>query len=127
MKLLVIEDNPIQSKLIQLKLKHSEFEHFEIDVAITLNEALIMLYQKKYDLILSDLKLPDTIEFETIETIHDKFPNIPVIVITSQNEQGTNEKLMSRGAVSYIDKSGEYTDALISAILEQYNKIKAKQ
>jgi len=127
MKILIVEDNDIQFKLIQLKLKYLNLVDYVLQRAATLNEAMLKLAVDKYDIIISDLKLPDTMNYETLEELYEHYPHIPIIVITSMEEADAESKIMQRGASYYISKNEQFTDKLADSIIEQIKIIASKK
>ncbi|NQV01890.1 MAG: guanylate cyclase, partial [Bacteroidia bacterium] len=59
-KVLLIEDNPGDARLIQEFLKDSPGKNFDIHLSTTLSEGLQILSSEKFDVVLSDLGLSDS-------------------------------------------------------------------
>jgi glutamate dehydrogenase (NAD(P)+) len=62
---LLVEDNPVYSRLIQKLLAKSEHQHFEVAVASTLESAIERLAVGGIDVVLLDLMLPDSAALDT--------------------------------------------------------------
>ena len=103
-KLLLIEDNPADARLIQIALNEISASSYEIVVVDTIKEGLGKLTAEKFDVVISDLSLPDSEGIETIEKILDVDQDIPVIVMTGQNDMDVSIKAVQLGAQDYLIK-----------------------
>ena len=74
-----------RSKLISALL--SKNTDWKIDVCHNGTAALEHVTKNLPDLIVSDLKMPDMDGFQLVNEVKDKFPVIPVIIITSQGSE----------------------------------------
>ncbi|VVB87937.1 Chemotaxis protein CheY [uncultured archaeon] len=103
MKVLVVEDNPINMKLLKLVLK--KYGHVAIE-AVKGGEALAKAGSEKPDLILMDIQLPDMDGLETTRRIRKLafMKNVPIIAITSNAMAGDREKVMEAGCNGYFEK-----------------------
>ena len=86
-KILLIEDNPGDAYLIEEQLE--EFANFlyEFINVGTLNEALNVLKEQTFDVILLDLALPDSYGIYTFLSIHNINSLIPIIILTGLNDE----------------------------------------
>lgn len=79
-KILVIDDE----KLIRMSLSHYLKERgFQVDSASSGEESISKLFQKKYDLLITDLRLPDINGIEVISIARKILPYLKVIAITA--------------------------------------------
>jgi CheY-like chemotaxis protein len=117
-KILVVEDNPNNQKLIEILL-----EKFGLEVVIVANgeEAIKSYKQDKFDLILMDINMPimdgisATKEIREIENEHYK---IPIVALTANSIAGDKEKYLDQGMDDYLSKPIEF-DKLVN-ILKKY-------
>jgi len=87
-KLLLIEDNPGDARLVELLLMDTEMSDFVITHETTLGDGINRLEEgNEYQAILLDLTLPDSRGFETLEKLLAKFPDNNVIVLTGLSDQ----------------------------------------
>ena len=86
-KILLIEDNPGDAYLIEEQLE--EFANFlyEFRNVEILNEALNVLKEQTFDVILLDLALPDSYGINTFLSIHNINPMIPIIILTGLHDE----------------------------------------
>lgn len=81
-KLLLIEDNIKDATLFNEIIEECVDFDVELDHLNRLNTAMMLLEDKNYDLLVLDLTLPDSIGVETFRAIRNKFPNLPILVLT---------------------------------------------
>jgi len=98
--ILVVEDSKTFNKIITNKLQ--DFSQ-DIDQVYTLHTALDALKEKKYDLIILDLHLPDGEGLELIYEIKS-LTETKIIVLTSLQDESLREELFRCGILDYIIK-----------------------
>ena len=76
-KVLVIEDNDEHVELIYRILSKAENIYFDTERAGLMSSGIDLLGKKNFDVILSDLGLPDSKGIETFETVHSRYPVFP--------------------------------------------------
>ena len=126
-KVLLIEDDEDQAFLISEYLAESS-NPFEVDVALSWGECEGKDLSK-YDIVLLDYNLPDISGIEALRNILSK-ADLPVIVVTGENEIDTAVKALRNGAFDYIVKAGDYLRALpvtIMKTVEQFRIRKEKE
>lgn len=102
LNILMAEDNLINIKFIQ-----SLFKEYKIqaDVARNGKEAIEKFVQKKYDLVLMDIEMPEMNGYETTSIIRKKFKSeIPIIAMTANAMAGERDKCIKMGMDDYISK-----------------------
>ncbi|MEP7374270.1 MAG: response regulator [Chitinophagaceae bacterium] len=104
--ILVVEDNEINQSLI----KHLFTDwQLEFNLANNGKEALAKLRQKKYDLILMDIQMPEMDGYTAAQEIRNKLKlDTPIIAMTAHALSGEREKCLSYGMDDYISKPIEY-------------------
>jgi phosphoserine phosphatase RsbU/P len=111
-KLLLIEDNPSDARLIEVMLDHASHGLFEIEHVERLNAGLQRLAQGGINVVLSDLSLPDSEGLDTFARIHAQAPEIPIIVLSGLNDTNLALKAVHEGAQDYLIK-GEVDGQLL--------------
>jgi PAS domain S-box-containing protein len=106
-KILLVEDNPGDARLIIEMLKESSQISYTVQVAENLSSASAFLNSQHYDIIILDLNLPDSNGLVTLDHIL-KNNNIPVIVLTGLKDEETGIQAIEQGAEDYLVK-GEVT------------------
>ncbi len=125
MKILIVEDN----KKISKDIKKEVEKHFEVSICEDGEEALYIINQNIYDLIILDLMLPKINGLEILENIRRKNIETPVLILTAKEELDDKVKAFSIGANDYLTKPF-YMEELIArvyAILRTNGKLKNNQ
>ncbi|MDQ3207169.1 MAG: ATP-binding protein [Gemmatimonadota bacterium] len=102
-KLLLVEDNPGDVRLIQ-ELLETGAVPFSLEVATSLATALQRLPSGGIDVLLLDLGLPDSRGLSTFTSIHARMPALPIIVFTGFGDQSLALKVVQQGAQDYLVK-----------------------
>ena len=102
-KILAVDDNPINLKLLTRTLINSNYQIFTADSG---SRALTLARQEKPDLILLDVILPDIDGYEVCRNLQDneETKSIPVIFLSAKNESVDKAKGLALGAVDYLTK-----------------------
>ncbi len=100
---LVVDDSPVIRKMIMSALRPLNPVCREASSGL---EALEQIMIQEYDVILLDLNMPDMhgMEFLTFVRKQKVFHNIPILVITTQNDEEIRQAVLSAGANSFITK-----------------------
>jgi len=103
MRVLLIDDEQFYLKLIQKKLKESDYE---LEYAKSGPEGLAKIPSFDPGVLIVDLKMPEMDGFEILDRLRRdaKFSNIPVIVITAKDELSEKLKAFELGADDYLVK-----------------------
>jgi CheY-like chemotaxis protein len=103
-KILLVEDDLTDAELIRAVLSEEIDLKINIRRADKLSLAIDCLQNEDFDVILSDLSLPDSRGIHTFAYIRDRVPNIPIIVLTGLDDKVTALKAVRKGAQDYILK-----------------------
>ena len=113
-KILVVDDEDIVRTSCSRTLSP---EGYEIRLAKNGAEGLKMASEERFDLVLTDLKMPDMDGIEVLRIIKEQWPETAVIIVTGYQTVDTAVKAIKLGAYDYIEKP--FTpDALIAAVKE---------
>lgn len=104
LRVLLVEDNAGDARLIQESLSEAKGEPFEVEIADRLSAALERLGKGGIDAVLLDLALPDSQGWGTFDTIRGKAPTIPVIVLTGLGDEALALEMVKKGAQDYVAK-----------------------
>lgn len=118
-RLLLVEDNPADFRLIELHLREHPSTHAaELLVVRSLAAAQRALAspESAVDLVLLDLSLPDSEGLETLEAIRAAGPRVPVVVLSGRADEGLALEAVRRGAQDYLVKGHVGADSLARAI-----------
>jgi CheY-like chemotaxis protein len=114
-KILLIEDNSGDAYLIEDYLEEFANFSYELKNVRTLNEALSILKEQPFDVILSDLSLPDSDGVNTFLRIHAENPLIPIIILSGSNDEEIGAYAVKNGAHDYFVK-GQTDGRLLECI-----------
>ncbi len=103
-KILLVEDNPGDARLLREALVEIPESRFELTHCETLTQALESLRNGKPDVVLSDLGLPDSQGLEAVRRIHDAAPDVPLLVLTALNDDALALQSLQQGAQDYLVK-----------------------
>ena len=103
LKILIVEDNPSDAKLIKLELRKTNKE-FESRVVQDEENFLKELEAFQPDLILSDYNMPQFTGLDALEIAKKKCPQVPFIIVTDSVNEETAIKCMRWGAWDYVLK-----------------------
>ncbi|KOP36779.1 sigma-54-dependent Fis family transcriptional regulator [Flavobacterium sp. WLB] len=130
-KILVIEDDISFCKLLEKFLVKNQYE---VSVAFSASEARSAIKNESFDLILTDLRLPDSDGIVLMSEIKNSHPEIPVILMTGYSDVNTAVKAIKNGAADYISKPFNpdevllvITNALKTSEIEEENEAPVKQ
>ncbi|MGE5894649.1 MAG: sigma-54-dependent transcriptional regulator [bacterium] len=79
-------------------------EGFSVRVISRGSEALDLLTREPYDLVITDLKMPDMDGLEILKNIKSRWPHITVILITGYGKASVAEQAVKQGAYEYLEK-----------------------
>jgi len=103
-KILLIEDDEFCAAVFRQML--TEMVHFkaDVDLAVTLKDAIVVMIDKYYDLIIADLGLPDSQGLDTLMKLKDCTPWVPIVILSGNNNPDLVINAMRFGAQDYLIK-----------------------
>ncbi len=101
--ILVVDDSATIRALQSFILQSAGFE---VDTAANGIEALEKLYRKNFDLVVADINMPKMDGLKMIEILRkqDIYRDLPIIIVTSEEEEEDREKGLKAGANVYLVK-----------------------
>lgn len=109
--ILIVDDEKRMRHIIQLML---EREGFKTEQAENGKEALDLLKQKRFDMAITDLKMPEMDGMTLLEEAKKIDPNFPIVVITAHGTIENAVLAMQKGAIDYITKPFDEEKILIT-------------
>ena len=100
-RILVVEDDRSAAAYLRLVL---EEEGFGVRTAGNGVEALVALEEEPFDLVISDLRMPEMDGYELVSHLGQRWNELPVIVVTADSEVDGVVRAMQLGAVNYLVK-----------------------
>ena len=117
LKVLLVEDNPVDARLIQESLAERSDEPFDLETVDTLQTGLQRLNVGGFDAMLLDLALPDSFGMETFARAKAQALGVAIIILTGLNDDSLALKLVQGGAQDFVAKVDVSGNNLTRAIL----------
>jgi two-component system, NtrC family, response regulator PilR len=116
--ILVVDDEKSMRTLFEILLKR---EGHEVETAKSGEDALAMVAEKTYDLVITDLKMPRVTGLDVIKGVKKISPDTEVIVVTAYSTVETAISAMKLGAFNYLSKpfNNEEIKVVIEKALER--------
>ena len=116
-KILLIEDNPGDARLVEILLSESDLLNCKITNKVNLADGMAALEEADdFAAILLDLTLPDSRGFETLETLLGKYPDNNVIVLTGLQDKSLGINSVKAGAQDFLIKGAFDSDQLSKSL-----------
>jgi len=111
-RILVIDDEVDMLSLIRLIL--TEKTDYEIITTNNPLEVSNLLNEKKFDVVVTDLKMPIMDGMDVVDAIRKQDALVPIIIITAYGSVESAEEAVKKGAFDYITKPFRQEQLLIS-------------
>jgi PAS domain S-box-containing protein len=116
LRILLLEDNPADANLLHEILHETTDENWNIVHVEKLRAALEVIPQHSFDIVLSDLSLPDAQGLDTVVQIHALTPALPIVVLTGLNNEEIGLQALRQGAQDYLVKGQIQSELLVRTI-----------
>ena len=127
-KILLIEDNPGDARLIKYMLAESQAMVCEMEWAESLTAGLARLAQGGIDLVLLDLGLPESSGLDTLRRMQEHAPDVTtLIVLSGLNDENIALQAVQLGAQDYLVKGQVDTSLLVRSIRYALERSQAKE
>ena len=103
-RLLLVEDNPLDARIIGAHLRAGANGPFALDHVERLDAAQSHLANESIDCILLDLSLPDAQRLEALAALQLAHPDVPVIVLSGYDESVLGAEAVQAGAQDFLTK-----------------------
>ncbi len=118
---LLIDDDTDDVRVLQRLLKRMP-ESYKVDHGSTLSEGLQLTKASQYQVIFTDLGLPDATGLEAITALNQACPDAAVIAHTGLNEESLRIEALSQGAVDFLSKQDLSAISLKRCIRENLHR-----
>ncbi len=125
LRILLLEDDPDTSALIAEVLS-DHFDFADIVRAVTVAEAAAM-DMHSFSIVLSDMNLPDGKGLDFLRQALTQRPDLPVVMVTTENVKDTAVSALQLGAYDYIVKAGDYLFSIPLVVEKTMRLWEAKQ
>lgn len=104
-RVLIVDDHPLVRDGLRSVIAIS-FDNCEIFEAASMEEAVSLLEkQDNFDLILLDLNIPDVRRLDGLKLLRDRFPILPVVMVSGAFDRPIVQEALAAGAAGFIPKS----------------------
>jgi len=114
LKVLLVEDNPADDRLIRELVLQVPGARFDFDSVVTVSDARNRLDAEAYDAMLLDLTLPDSSGLDTLRAVRDA--PAAIVVLTGMNDEELAVLAMREGAQDYLEKGRITGETLVRTI-----------
>jgi diguanylate cyclase (GGDEF)-like protein len=101
---LLVEDSLIDAQLIRRLLRRVSAAYYRITHVRTLNDAVLSAEELTPDVILADLNLPDSRGTQTVASLQTSYPDIPLVIVSSWEDEAVSLRSVKAGAQDYLVK-----------------------
>ena len=115
-RVLLIEDSRGYARLIREMLSEAKETRFVLDHAVRLSDGLALLAEGRSDIVLLDLGLPDSQGLETLRSVQEQAPGVPVVVLTGLDDEETAFRAVRMDAQDYLFKGQIDSNLLVRSI-----------
>ncbi len=113
---LLIDANTDDERLFREEFALVRDRPFALEVARSLAEGLALLKQRRYQVILLDLNLPDSLGLTTFLRLQPKAGLQPIIVLVGQADEDVGTEAVERGALDFLIKQQIVSTLLVKAL-----------
>jgi DNA-binding response OmpR family regulator len=124
---LLVEDSPTDALIVREELAASTGVRFVVTHVVELADALRRLKSGSFDVVLSDLGLPDSDGMQTFERLHQAVPGVPIIILSGRNDELMAVEAVQAGAQDYLVKGHGEENGLARAIRYGLERARTQQ
>lgn len=99
--ILLVDDNESQRRVIEFWLKE---EKYDVAAASSAEAAMRLAAERPFDLVISDIKMPGLTGLDLLARLHERAPEVPVILMTAFGTVSDAVAAMKLGAYDYVLK-----------------------
>jgi len=126
-RVLLVEDSPSEVRIVREKMKDVGAVGLELTHAARLDEALRLLDEASFDVLLLDLGLPDSQGFDTFVRASAAATHVPIVVMTGLGDESIGVEAVRKGAQDYLVKGQVDGRLLVRAIRYAVERERARQ
>lgn len=115
-RVLHVEDNLAYARLVKESIKDFSTSKILLWHCTKLEDAYTLLEKERMDVVLLDLSLPDSLGLNSVETLHNRFPEVALIVLTGTRHEELGIQALQLGAQDYLVKDNCGGDMLVKSI-----------
>lgn len=104
LRVMLIDNNPIDTAPVKKLFSQNGDGGVDLESAGTMDAALTRLAEEPFDLIVMELSLPDSSGFDSFTGVYRRASQIPIIILTTANNEPLASKALWAGAQDYLLK-----------------------
>ncbi|QEG21284.1 ATP-binding response regulator [Mariniblastus fucicola] len=101
--ILIVDDTAVDRRLAGGLLENDP--SLDVSYAKDVSEALLQISNRLPDLVVTDLQMPEYDGLHLVNEINEKYPELPVVLITAHGSENIAAQALASGAASYVPKS----------------------
>jgi two-component system response regulator DegU len=109
MKVLIVDDHALVRRGMAYVVREC-FPDAEVEEGATANEAIALMDNKGVDIALVDVRMPDFDGLELLRSLKEKWPQVPVIMLSTYDQALYVKRALSDGAAGYMLKDATPDD-----------------
>jgi len=116
--ILVVEDEPALREILSDMLERF---NYDVRLAGTAADAYAIAASERPNAILLDINLPDATGTQTLDELRVLRPDVPIIIVTANADEGLARETLTRGAFDYVfkpfdmDRIGQVLEAALNS------------
>jgi len=114
MKILVVDDEPVIIRSCEAVLRA---EGYNVEGTLSGKEAILKMEQTPYELVITDLKMPEVDGITLIKWIKQNRPDTGIVIITGYPSQDTIKEALDVGIIDYVPKP--FTPAVLTDVTQR--------
>ncbi len=126
-KVLLVEDNCGDARLLRETLADAGSSRFRLTHVERLGDALRVLREEEFDVVLLDLALPDSMGMDTVTRTRQEVQAVPIVVLTGAADEALGALAVREGAQDYLVKGQADGDLLARAIRYAIERKRAEE
>lgn len=127
LRLLLVEDNDDHALLVASLARRALEAQPLVERVATLEEAFARVEAEPPDLALLDLGLAESRGLETLDRALERFPKLPIVVLTASSDLATGEEAVRKGALDFVSKDEISERALSRSIRYSLERHRQRQ
>ena len=119
-QILLVEDSDYDIAIMKARFRTDH--RFNLVSVATLKDAIAKLQEVAIDVILTDLNLPDSSGFSTFTQLHTACPEVPIVILTGDDDITKAIEAIRLGAEDYVPKTEGDIKVLVRALLYAFER-----
>jgi Flp pilus assembly CpaE family ATPase len=115
-RILLLEDDPGDARLLRMMLEQAAAGQFELTRVERLSDALRLLGNATFEVILADLLVPDSRGLATFSQLQAQAPHVPIVVFSGLMDESVAIRAVQQGAQDYLIKGQVNGASLVRSI-----------